>query len=37
MVVLKREDWNSWLDLTRPEADLLRALPPGSLAFEQVR
>jgi hypothetical protein len=25
------------LDLTRPEAELLRPLPPGSLAVEQVR
>jgi hypothetical protein len=27
----------SWLDLTRPEAELLRLLPSGSLGVEQVR
>ena len=37
MVVLDRADWMAWLDLTRPEADLLRALPAGSLNVEQVR
>ena len=37
MVVLKRDDWKSWLDLTRPEAELLGALPPDSLTVEQVR
>jgi putative SOS response-associated peptidase YedK len=37
MVVLDRADWLAWLDLTRPEAELLRPLPPGSLAVEQVR
>jgi putative SOS response-associated peptidase YedK len=37
MVVLDRPDWMAWLDLTRPESDLLRPLPAGSLAVEQVR
>jgi putative SOS response-associated peptidase YedK len=37
MVVLDRADWLAWLDLTRPEAELLRPLPEGSLAVEQVR
>lgn len=37
VVVLDRADWLSWLDLTRPEAELLRPLPAGSLSVEQVR
>jgi putative SOS response-associated peptidase YedK len=37
MVVLERVDWLAWLDLTRPEAEILRALPAGSLSVEQVR
>jgi putative SOS response-associated peptidase YedK len=37
MVVLERADWLAWLDLARPEAELLRALPAGSLSVEQVR
>lgn len=37
VVVLPREDWTAWLDLTRPEADILRPLPAGSLTVEQVR
>lgn len=37
MVVLDRPDWLAWLDLTRPEAELLRPLPPGALTVEQVR
>jgi putative SOS response-associated peptidase YedK len=37
MVVLHRSDWLAWLDLTRPEAELLRPLSAGSLAVEQVR
>src|ERR1700712_3005274 len=36
-VVLKPDDWKAWLDLERPEAELLRPLPAGSLAVEQVR
>jgi putative SOS response-associated peptidase YedK len=37
MVILNRTDWPAWLDLTRPEAELLRPLPAGSLTVEQVR
>jgi putative SOS response-associated peptidase YedK len=37
MVVLDRPEWLAWLDLTRPESELLRSLPAGSLAVEQVR
>jgi putative SOS response-associated peptidase YedK len=37
VVVLDRADWLAWLDLTRPEAELLRPLPAGSLLVEQVR
>jgi putative SOS response-associated peptidase YedK len=37
VVVLDRADWLTWLDLTRPEAALLRPLPAGSLTVEQVR
>src|SRR5499427_1959457 len=37
MVVLDRSDWLAWLDLSRPEAELLRPLPAGSLTVEQVR
>jgi putative SOS response-associated peptidase YedK len=27
VAVLQRNDWSAWLDLTRPEAELLRPLP----------
>ena len=37
MVVLERSDWSAWLEQTGKEADLLRALPAGSLRVEQVR
>jgi putative SOS response-associated peptidase YedK len=37
MVILERDDWKAWLDLTRPEAELLRPLPAGSLDVERVR
>jgi putative SOS response-associated peptidase YedK len=37
MVVLDRPDWLAWLDLTRQESELLRPLPAGSLAVEQIR
>jgi len=36
-VVLERADWAAWLALSRQEATLLRPLPAGSLAVEQVR
>jgi putative SOS response-associated peptidase YedK len=37
MVVLNRSEWSAWLEKTGSEADLLRPLPQGSLAVEQVR
>jgi putative SOS response-associated peptidase YedK len=37
MVVLDRSDWLAWLDLNRPEPELLRPLPAGSLTVQQVR
>ena len=37
VVVLERENWGPWLDVSKPEAELLRALPPGRLEVEQVR
>jgi putative SOS response-associated peptidase YedK len=37
MVVLERADWLAWLDLTKPEPELLRPLATGSLTVEQVR
>jgi putative SOS response-associated peptidase YedK len=36
VVVLERADWLPWLDLTKPEPELLRPLPAGSLTVEQV-
>ena len=35
--VLRPEDWAAWLFLTRPEAELLRPLPAGTLDVEVVR
>jgi putative SOS response-associated peptidase YedK len=35
--VLKPEDWAAWLFLTRPEEELLRPIPAGSLVVETVR
>jgi putative SOS response-associated peptidase YedK len=37
MVILERSDWSAWLELIDNEAELLRALPVGSLKVEQVR
>ena len=37
MVVLERTDWLAWLELSRPEGELLRPLPAGSLQVEKVR
>jgi putative SOS response-associated peptidase YedK len=37
MVILERSDWSARLEQTGNEADLLRALPAGSLHVEQVR
>jgi putative SOS response-associated peptidase YedK len=35
--VLRPEDWAAWLFLTRPEEELLRPMPAGSLVVEIVR
>jgi putative SOS response-associated peptidase YedK len=35
--VLRPEDWGHWLFLTRPEAELLKPLPGGTLELETVR
>ncbi|MEP7240490.1 MAG: SOS response-associated peptidase [Devosia sp.] len=35
--VLAPGEWAAWLFLTRPEADLLRPLPAGTLVVETVR
>ena len=35
--VLDRPDWLDWLELTRPESELLRSLTAGNLTAEQVR
>ena len=37
VVVLRPEDWSAWMSLSRPEPELLRALPAGSLRVETVR
>ena len=37
VVILERDEWQAWLDLTRPESELLGPLPQGSLMVEQVR
>jgi putative SOS response-associated peptidase YedK len=37
VAVLRPEDWTAWLYLTKPEAELLRPLPAGSLDVETVR
>jgi putative SOS response-associated peptidase YedK len=37
MVILEPQDWLAWLDLRRPEVELLLPLPAGSLQVEQVR
>jgi putative SOS response-associated peptidase YedK len=36
VVVLRPEDWARWLRLDRPEEDLLRPLPAGSLLVETL-
>jgi len=35
--VLKPEEWTAWLFLTRPQEELLRPLPKGTLAVTLVR
>ena len=37
VVVLPPSDWMAWLYLTKPEGELLRPLPGGSLRAETVR
>ncbi len=37
VVVLRPEDWAAWVYLTRPEEELLKPLPAGSLVVETVR
>lgn len=37
IVVLRPPVWKDWLDLSRPESELLRPLPEGSLHVEEVR
>lgn len=37
VVVLKPKDWRGWLQLTSPEAELLRPLPKGMLNVDRVR
>lgn len=37
VVVLQPENWSAWLNLTKPEAELLQPLPAGSLGVETVR
>lgn len=37
IVVLRAEDWAAWTYLTRPQEELLRPSPAGSLAVEMVR
>jgi putative SOS response-associated peptidase YedK len=37
VAVLQPKNWASWIHLTKPEAELLRPLPAGSLDVETVR
>jgi putative SOS response-associated peptidase YedK len=37
IVVLPPEDWAAWIYLTKPEKQLLRSLPKGSLKVETIR
>jgi putative SOS response-associated peptidase YedK len=37
VVVLRPENWLAWLELAKPESELLCPLPQGSLALETVR
>ncbi|MDB5459052.1 MAG: uncharacterized protein JWO72_793 [Caulobacteraceae bacterium] len=37
VAVLPPQDWRAWLELSRPEAQLLRPLPAGALSVETVR
>lgn len=35
VVVLRGDQGRDWLDLARPEAELLRSAPPGALSVER--
>ena len=37
VVVLRPQDWAAWLNLEKPESEVLRALPKGSLDVAKVR
>lgn len=37
VVVLQPDNWAAWLHLTKPQGELLRPLPEGSLVAETVR
>lgn len=37
VVVLRPENWGAWMWLAKPEAELLRPLPAGSLRATTVR
>jgi putative SOS response-associated peptidase YedK len=37
IVVLRPEHWSAWIDLSRPQSELLQPLPAGSLSVETVR
>jgi putative SOS response-associated peptidase YedK len=37
VAVLQPADWPAWINLTRPEKDILQPLPPGALTVETVR
>ncbi len=37
VVIVERHDWQAWLNLDRPEAQVLGPLGAGSLAVQQVR
>ena len=37
VVVQKPQEWEAWLDLSKPESELLRPLEAGSLEVEQLR
>lgn len=37
VVVLRPVDWSAWINLTKPEFELLKPLPAGSLNEETVR
>ncbi len=37
IVVLQLADWRAWLDLSRPESELLKALPAKMLSVRTVR